>query len=115
MKITDILVEAKSSHTETVQSAIPNGQVWPEMDQFYELYRFSLAMAGAPNYSVPAEGATGQSPTTVAYSQADQDIINYAAKATGQRGVAMAPGPSVEVGGTSTLSPFSKVKNPKFY
>jgi len=115
MKITDILNESKAQHTDAAQQAIPNGQVWPEMDQFYELYRFSIAMAGAPNYTAPAEGATGQWPTTVAYSKAEQEIINFAAKATGQKGVSMASGPSKESTGTTTMSPFSKVKNPKYY
>lgn len=115
MKITDILTESTAKHTDSVQASIPNGQVWPQMDQFYELYRFSIAMAGAPNYTAPAEGATGQWPTTVSYSKAEQDIINFAAKVTGQKGVSMASGPSKEADSTSTASPFSKVKNPKYY
>ena len=49
-------------------------------------YRFGLAMAGAPDYPVESENWIGGDPLLAPYTQAEMDIINYAAKQVGDGG-----------------------------
>lgn len=49
----------------------------------YTQWRFSIAMAGAPDYPTEPAGAFAGDPILATYSDADMDIINSAAKSVG--------------------------------
>jgi hypothetical protein len=49
----------------------------------YTQWRFSIAMAGAPDYPTDPAGAFAGDPILATYSDADMDIINSAAKSVG--------------------------------
>lgn len=49
----------------------------------YTQWRFSIAMAGAPDYPTPPAGAFAGDPLLATYSDADLEIINAAAKSVG--------------------------------
>lgn len=49
----------------------------------YTQWRFSIAMAGAPDYPTPPAGAFAGDPLLATYSDADLAIINAAAKSVG--------------------------------
>jgi hypothetical protein len=49
----------------------------------YTQWRFSIAMAGAPDYPTPPAGAFAGDPLLSTYSDADLAIINAAAKSVG--------------------------------
>lgn len=49
----------------------------------YTQWRFSIAMAGAPDYPTEPAGAFAGDPLLATYSDADLDIINAAAKFVG--------------------------------
>jgi hypothetical protein len=49
----------------------------------YTQWRFSIAMAGAPDFPTPSAGAFAGDPLLATYSDADLKIINAAAKSVG--------------------------------
>lgn len=49
----------------------------------YTQWRFSIAMAGAPDYPTPPAGAIAGDPLLATYSDAELEIINSAAKSVG--------------------------------
>ena len=49
----------------------------------YTQWRFSIAMAGAPDYPTEPAGAFAGDPLLATYSDADLEIINAAAKSVG--------------------------------
>jgi hypothetical protein len=50
---------------------------------FYQQYRFGLALAGAPEIPTPAAGALSGDPVMTTYTQAEQDMIDFAFKQLG--------------------------------
>jgi hypothetical protein len=58
-----------------------------EMNQFYELYRFGLAMAshGGDNGNADKEGPFPATPATASYSDGDEKIIKAALKTVGKK------------------------------
>jgi hypothetical protein len=62
------------------KQGIPGMKSMDGIGQYYELYRFGIAMAAAGNPDYPfkgdAAGETEDNPTTVSYTDADEEIIN---------------------------------------
>jgi hypothetical protein len=84
MKIVEVIVESK--FRKTTRLALSNLQSWPDTyNDPYMAYRFGLALAAAPNTHVDIEGPAGPETTTIAYSQADEEIINTAAVHLGMK------------------------------
>lgn len=50
---------------------------------FYTQWRFSIAMAGAPDFPTPPAGATAGDPLLATYTDAEMEKINSAAKMVG--------------------------------
>jgi hypothetical protein len=88
MKINEIVSEAKTPkfHPNT-DAALPNARDWEDLNQnndAYLQYRFGIATAGAPDPQfMPGRTATHQNLITVGYTQADDDILDAAAKVLG--------------------------------
>lgn len=103
------ILEAKNKKATKIakhaSAAIPNGKNYKQMDSYYDLYRFGVAMAGQPDNDSPVSGPVGHSPSTYAYSHGDKDIITAAEKNTNNKGVYFAKGHSKEVGSAHTISP----------
>ena len=88
MKISEIISEAKTPTPSTeAEAALPGARDWEELNQSndgYLQYRFGIATAGAPDPQyMPGRTATHQNLITVGYTQADNDILDAAAKALG--------------------------------
>ena len=70
-------------------SAIKGAVSMPDISQNkqggspYTQWRFSIAMAGAPDYPTEPAGAFAGDPLLATYSDADLEIINAAAKSVG--------------------------------
>lgn len=72
--------------TKSARYAIRHGRVFPSLDNSnpYDIYRFGLAMAPNPNKELTStEGPTGSKMVTVSYTDADDHIIDVAAKEFG--------------------------------
>jgi hypothetical protein len=82
MKITEIVQESKFRKSAT--NAIPDLSSWPETNNNpYSAYRFGLSMAAQPRSNTATEGPVGPEMVTVAYTDAEREIIQGAAKNMG--------------------------------
>lgn len=88
-------------------SAMSGAKTFPGMGQSYQMYRFSVAMAGAPHNEHPMNTGTDatDNPATISYSQGDEDIINSALKSLGQTSTQVSDRKSGEPKDTHTVSP----------
>ena len=72
----------------------------------YTQWRFSIAMAGAPDYPTEPAGAFAGDPLLATYSDVDMDIINSAAKSVGAgRVTKLTDNRSTEADYVNTTSP----------
>lgn len=73
----------------------------------YQMWRFIVAAAGQPNAEHPLskESPTGQKMTTLAYTKADQDILDATAAAMGEPGTMLSSLESTEPSGINKTSP----------
>lgn len=77
----------------------------------YTQWRFSIAMAGAPDYPTPPAGAFAGDPLLATYSDADLAIINAAAKSVGAGRVnKLTDNRSTEADYVNTTSPVTGFK-----
>jgi hypothetical protein len=81
--------------------------------QYYDLYRFGLAMASAGNKEDPflgsPDGVTEDNPTTLSYTQAEEDIINAALKRIGKSATQVTSMKSEEPSDTNIKSPVANL------
>lgn len=72
----------------------------------YRMWRFMVAAAGHPGDSdMSIEGPTGSKMVSLAYSQADQDILDATAARFGENGTVISDMASTEPSSTNTVSP----------
>lgn len=108
MKISEIVIESRSALRKTTQKSTPGMQTWPDLDNGnvpYLQYRMGLAMAVAPNTKLHNEGPIGGQFTTIAYSDADQEILDGAAKIMNITPVNRSSKRSTELDSTNKTSP----------
>jgi hypothetical protein len=101
----DLLFEKHSKIHKNSVRALPASKNYPEMNSFYDLYRFGVDMAGQPNQNAPSRGPFGQSPATYAYSQGDEDKVKATEKSLKKRGKYISKGRSREAPDTYVVSP----------
>lgn len=92
------------------KNVMPGATRYPDTPaHYYNMYRFGVHMAGSPDneHGFDPAGPSGNEMVTLAYSQADLDIIEKSAKAMGFRGARMTAHGSVEPGDTYITSPVS--------
>ena len=99
---------AKNMSQDHVDS-IPNAHFFPDLDNSsgYKAYRWSLALAGMPDYPMNPDGPTGQKLVTIGYTDADDIIIDSASKLFGAKKIRLTPKGSTELKDTNTQSPVS--------
>lgn len=90
-------------------TSIPNAHYFPDLDNSsgYKAYRWSLQLAGAPDFPMPADGPTGLKTVTIGYTAADDIIIDSASKMMGARKIRLTPRGSTELKDTNVVSPVS--------
>lgn len=110
MKINEIIVETRATLAKGIQKSTPGLQTWPDLDNGnvpYLQYRMGLAMAIAPNSKIHSEGPIGGQFTTIAYSDADQEILDNAAKIMNIKPVRRSSKRSEELDSTNKTSPMT--------
>lgn len=121
MKIKDIITEADhhadgnklaDSQVDAIKGAIsiPGISMNKSNGSSYAAYRFGLAMAGAPQFPTQAAGAIAGDPLLSTYTDAELEIINFAAKQIGVGAVKkLSDNRSTEMVTTNKVSPTRKV------
>jgi hypothetical protein len=115
MKIYEIISESKSKKlSKSSREAAPHAKQM-DIDQYYQMYRFGIAMAGEPEKSAPKDGPAKDQPTVWMYTNADEEIVNRAAKNQGITGKTIVKkGPSSELKTINTTSPVASSKKNKY-
>ncbi len=116
MKILEVINEAAEKKlSKSSREAAPHAKQFTGIDQYYQMYRLGIAMAGEPEKSAPKEGPAKDVPAVWMYTDADEEIVNRAAKNQGITGKTLvAKGPSSELKSINTVSPVSQPKRNKY-
>lgn len=116
MKIFEIIVEDKKKKlSKTLRNAGPHARQYDDIDQYYGMYRFGIAMAKSPDDPGYAEGPAKDIPAVWMYTDADEEIVNRAEKNQGIKGrTIVQKGPSKENKSINTVSPVAKPKKNKY-
>lgn len=117
MKINEIILEATAAKPlrKGEREAHPHAMQFQGIDQYYGMYRFGIAMAGAPNMDTPKEGPAKDVPTIWMYTDAEEEIVVKAAKNQGIKGTTIVPkGRSKELDVVNKHSPTAKPKKNKY-
>jgi hypothetical protein len=114
MLINEIITEGKDKGLPKVsQAGAVHAKRYDELDTYYSMYRFGIAMAGH-HKDGPAHGPAQDKFTVWAYTDGDEEIIKQAEKNFGSRGTEIAKGPSRETENIHVVSPVAKVKKNKY-
>ncbi len=89
--------------------SMPSTHLLTGMDQYYQYYRFLIAVAGYPEDShVPLTSVVRDWPMTVAYTKQEKEMIDKVAKRMGISPTEIAYEGSKELPDTFTVSPVMK-------
>lgn len=104
-------IKESTKYRKSAHDAIPGAQTHPgTMNDPYAMYRLGMAMAGSPDFPGDAEGPIeGIQIVTLAYTDADQKIIDKAAKATGADSKQLTTKGSRESNTVNTQSPVANL------
>jgi len=97
-------------------AAIKGMQTYPGGHSYYDMYRFGVSMAGnsQDGNGFSASGPVGNQLATLAYTDAEQAIINKSAKTMKMPGKQLTSKDSIEPTETHTSSPVAKIKKNKY-
>jgi hypothetical protein len=116
MRAKEFIVESDKLRR-SAEAAIPDAHFYPSLDNSspYHSYRYGVALAGSPDYPMDKDGPTQSKMVTLAYTDADAEIINAANKTMGVKGKALTSKHSQE---SSTVdannSPVATIKRNKY-
>ena len=97
-------------------AAIKGFQTYPGKHTYYDMYRFGVDMAGSPDDTTDFEQASpvANQLATLAYTDADQQIINKSSKKMGMKGKQLTSKDSIEHNDVHSVSPVAKIKRNKY-
>jgi len=102
-------------HKSAIKGAITSPKGNMSTGSAYLNYRMGIAMAGAPEFPTKATNEIGGDPLYSTYTDAELDIINYAAKQVGAAPVKkITNNRSEELSNTNKVSPIAKIKRNKY-
>ena len=110
----DMMAESKLRNS--AKTSVPGMRKHTGLDNSspYAPWRFGIALAGSPDFEMDKIGPTGQSMVTVAYTEADAEIIKAAEKFMGASGVNVTTAGSNETEKVNKVSPVAKIKRNKY-
>lgn len=112
MKINEVIAEGKLR--KGAQSATPDMQKYPALNNNnspYAAYRFGIALAGSPDFSMDKSGPIGGDFVTIGYTTADKEILDAACLTMGIAAVQETTDDSIELPSVNKNSPTRKVGN----
>jgi hypothetical protein len=97
------------------EKSLGNIMVIPELDQFYEYYRFMIAAAQSPDHAHEFKKETWiHKPAAISYTKADEEILNKALKLVGKTGKWLENSAAAEPKDTNKASPVNKTKRNRY-
>ena len=94
MRANEFIFESEDDHTDhkirdRAKEAIPGAKIWPALSNAnnpYAAYKYGVALAVAPDQTMPKTGEIGPNFITVAYTDVCEKTIEAAAKNMGITG-----------------------------
>ena len=94
MRANEFIFESEDDHTDhkirdSAKEAIPGAKIWPALSNAnnpYAAYKYGVALAVAPDQTMPKTGEIGPNFVTVAYTDVCEKTIEAAAKNMGITG-----------------------------
>ena len=109
MKVKDLLEGYESAKVHpSVQEALPPTLSVPDMDQYYEYYRFLVAIAGQPETAIPLQGPIEDGTYIAPYSKQELDHVLKLLKKMGKTPKFITHKPSKEMDNVNNKSPVRK-------
>ena len=112
MRAKEFIAEAHSKFPEEQSGPMTGMKRYDGLDNSnpYAMWRFLVAAAGQPldkenGHPMAQEGPTGQKMSTLAYTKADQAILDATARALGEQGTELSSMASTEPGYVNKTSP----------
>lgn len=106
MRLRELLTEKDKKLPRTQREAGVHAKQFSSDNNYYSMYRLGLAMAAQPGHDIPRNGPGKEMPTIWMYTDAEEEIVNKAAKNVGVKGkTVVGAGPSSEMPDTNTKSP----------
>jgi hypothetical protein len=107
--------KSKSIHNNH-KSSIKGMTTYPEIpSHYYDFYRFGVYMAGSPDeQDMDKASPYANQLLTLAYTDADAEIIDKSKKAMGFKGKTLSSNHSKETTDINKLSPMAKIKKNKY-
>jgi hypothetical protein len=120
MRAKDFISEAHSKFPEEHSGPMTGIKRYDKLDNSnpYQMWRFLVAAAGQPlddenGHPMSKESPTGQKMATLAYSKADQAILDATSQAMGEPGTELSSMESTEPSFTNKTSPVKAFKGYK--
>ena len=119
MRAKDFISEAHSKFPEEHTGPMTGMKRYDKLDNSnpYMMWRFMVAAAGQPldknGHPMSKESPTGQKMTSLAYTQADADILDATARAMGETSTEISDQSSTEPSFTNKVSPITGFKGYK--
>lgn len=114
MRAKEFLAEANGDMHPYTEKQLANIMVLPELDQYYEFYRFMIAAACSPDQEPSPQTDLNDKPAAIAYTLEDEKKLKHALKLMGKKGRWMTSGEAREPIDTVTQSPVAKIKRNKY-
>ncbi len=110
MRLRDITETKKTDIPMDVRHTLPRTVILPDMDLYYDFYRFVMAMASHPEIdnSKTNSRPLRDIPMVVAYTPQEYEMVKAVAERMGQRIEEIAFDGSQEPPGGNTVSPVAK-------
>lgn len=112
MKIKELLESANVEFPQVLQNSMPYAITSPGMDQYYEYYRFLIAIAGFPGRDIPVDGPIHDGPLMVPYTDIERQHTENMLRKMGKQVKHVVPQGSKESNHRNTTSPVRKFVDP---
>lgn len=114
MRAKEFINEANGEMHPYTEKQVANIMVMPELDQFYEFYRFMTAVAMAPDHKPTTETDLANIPAAYAYTKSDEEKLRHGLKLLGKTGKWMTSGEASEPSNTGKISPVANIKKNRY-
>lgn len=112
MRAKDLFESEEADLPWGARETLPPSMIVPDMDPYYEFYRFIINLAGFPERDeTPKQSVIRDRPIIVPYTKIEHDAVKKVLKHIGKHPVALTEKPSIEPDFVHKTSPVRKFKD----
>ena len=113
MRAKEFIAEDHDNVPPTAKHALNGLVTMPDMDGFYEFYRFMNMTAGEPDQKIPPTGKLRDTPAALPYTPEEMAMVSKSAKRMGKTVLSLTPKGIQEPNGNNNISPVASIKRNK--